>query len=61
MDKMDPLLNSRAVRTQLGGISETTLWRWVRANKFPAPIKISDRNYWRQSVVAGWPPPPIGT
>ncbi|MGI9507153.1 MAG: helix-turn-helix transcriptional regulator [Geminicoccaceae bacterium] len=29
------------VRQMFGGISETTLWRWVKTEGFPAPFKVS--------------------
>jgi predicted DNA-binding transcriptional regulator AlpA len=45
----DPLLNSANVSHYLGGVSQMTIWRWVRDGVIPAPIKIRNRNYWRQS------------
>jgi predicted DNA-binding transcriptional regulator AlpA len=45
----DPLLSSAQTAAYLGGISTMTLWRWVRDGVIPAPIKIRNRNYWRQS------------
>ncbi|NKA92045.1 AlpA family phage regulatory protein [Ralstonia solanacearum] len=33
-------------------ISAATLWRWVRAKKFPAPVKLSERvTAWRVEDV----------
>lgn len=34
--------------------NRTTLWRWVRAGKFPAPGYVGNRRVWRESVVRGW-------
>lgn len=35
-------------------VSDMGLWRWLRAGKFPAPIKFNGRNYWRASEVQAW-------
>ncbi|MGS3152481.1 helix-turn-helix transcriptional regulator [Aeromonas sanarellii] len=36
-------------------ISQATLWRWVAAGKFPAPVKLSDRvTAWRSEDVRIW-------
>lgn len=36
-------------------ISPATLWRWVKAKKFPAPIKLSvGVTAWRVSDVEAW-------
>lgn len=35
-------------------ISRVTVWEWTRTGKFPAPIKLGRRNYWRQSEVFEW-------
>lgn len=35
--------------------SRTTLWRWVRAGTFPAPIELSARSQgWLESAVDDW-------
>lgn len=36
------------------GKSRQTIWRWVRAGKFPPPSKIGNRNAWLESVVDKW-------
>lgn len=59
------LLNSGQVRAQLGRISAMALWRWRNdsALRFPQPLTINKRNYWRVSELAAWiddqdrPPP----
>ncbi len=36
-------------------VSPATLWRWVKAGKFPAPIRLSDRvTAWEASKVNAW-------
>jgi prophage regulatory protein len=36
-------------------IGATTLWRWVKQGKFPAPIKLSERvTVWRVEDVRAW-------
>ena len=33
------------------GISNATLWRWIKAGRFPAPLKIGKKKVaWRSSV-----------
>lgn len=35
--------------------SPATIWRWVKAGTFPAPIKLSDRvTAWETQAVAAW-------
>lgn len=40
----------------LGGISETTLQRWLKdpALDFPRPIKIGQRRFWQRTEVIAW-------
>jgi predicted DNA-binding transcriptional regulator AlpA len=42
------------VRTRYGGISDMTLWRWLRdlEMKFPPPVMIRRRRYWREADLA---------
>ena len=36
-------------------VSPATLWRWVKAGKFPEPIRLSDRvTAWETSKVNAW-------
>ncbi|MBU3259310.1 AlpA family phage regulatory protein [Roseovarius sp. PS-C2] len=45
-----------AVREICGDISDMTLWRWLdnEALKFPKPIYIGNRRYWREADVIEW-------
>lgn len=52
------LIKSAQLRARLGGISDMTLWRWVRKeiNPLPQPIKIGDGsvNFWRVKEIETW-------
>ena len=50
------LRTSKAVRKQLGNISEPTLWRRVRDERldFPKPVKILGRLYFRADEINAW-------
>lgn len=47
-------LLTREMLREIVPISDMGLWRWLRAGKFPAPIKFNGRNYWRASEVQSW-------
>lgn len=49
LDKGDTLINSTTARELAGGISDMTLWRWVKAGVIHQPIQIRRRNYWSRS------------
>jgi predicted DNA-binding transcriptional regulator AlpA len=37
------------------GISNATLWRWIKSGRFPTPLKIGARKVaWRTSIVTSW-------
>jgi prophage regulatory protein len=49
------LLNLRQVQAKIGGITRTTIWRWVRAGQFPAPVALgAQRIAWREDVIDKW-------
>ncbi len=50
------LRTARKVRSQLGGVSDVTLWRRVRNPDldFPKPTKISGRLYFRGDEIDAW-------
>jgi len=53
------LVTAKQVRGLLGGVSEMHMWRLVcdehyRGLKFPKPIKINRRNYFRLREVRAW-------
>jgi predicted DNA-binding transcriptional regulator AlpA len=54
----DPLagerLISRAELRQFIDISDMCLWRWLRAGKFPPPVYIGARRFWKATAIAQW-------
>jgi prophage regulatory protein len=52
---LDRLLREPEVKRLTGGLSRSQRHRMVRAGKFPAPVKISERaSAWRESDIAAW-------
>ena len=47
------LLKTRDVLDELG-ISNMTLWRWIKAGTFPQPIKVGSRNAWTRADLDLW-------
>ncbi|KAA6184145.1 transcriptional regulator [Thiohalocapsa marina] len=44
----DALITAAEARRLAGGISDMTLWRWLRKGIIPQPIVIKRRRYWRR-------------
>ena len=40
--------------TNKTGRHRQTIWRWVKAGKFPKPQVIENRNAWLESVIDQW-------
>lgn len=55
-----PLIRSATVKASFGGISDMTLWRWIRHRQFPKPRKIAGRNYWDPREVDAWRAESVG-
>ena len=50
----DRILRKPAVLTRIG-VSDTTLWRMVKAGRFPAPVRLSPGTVgWHESDVSEW-------
>ena len=47
----DRLITADEVRRLAGGISDMTLWRWIKLGITPAPLVIERRRYWWRSAV----------
>jgi predicted DNA-binding transcriptional regulator AlpA len=52
----DTLLTGKQTRARVGSVSTMCLWRWMRDERvrFPAPVKINSRNYWRVGDLRRW-------
>jgi len=49
-------LKATQVRERYGGISDMTLWRWLRDKElgFPRPRRINRVRYWNDSELTEW-------
>jgi predicted DNA-binding transcriptional regulator AlpA len=49
-------LNAAQVRARYGGISDMSLWRWLRDEElgFPKPYRINRLRYWKDSELTEW-------
>lgn len=55
MQQNDRLVSFSELQGLVGGLSRTTVWRLVRANRFPAPVQITARRKgWYLSAVLEW-------
>ena len=39
-------LKQKHVKARYGGISDMTIWRWVRDGLLPQPVKFNGQNHW---------------
>jgi predicted DNA-binding transcriptional regulator AlpA len=52
---LDPLLDAKTVKRDVGNISTMCLWRWTRDNGFPLPdLVLGGRRFWLRSSVLSW-------
>ncbi|WP_160010699.1 AlpA family transcriptional regulator [Rhizobium sp. 18055] len=47
---MSKLLDIHAV-VELVPVSRVAIWRWVKAGRFPAPLKVGNLTFWRTSDI----------
>jgi len=49
-------LTATQVRARYGGVSDMTLWRWLRDKnlRFPKPCRINRLRYWKDSELTEW-------
>ncbi|GGD42112.1 helix-turn-helix transcriptional regulator [Sinisalibacter lacisalsi] len=54
--KPNKIIPASEVRDICGGISDMSLWRWLQDPelKFPRPLYIARRRYWREEDVIAW-------
>jgi hypothetical protein len=52
----DVYLSARQVCQRYGGVSDMTVWRWSHdpSMKFPVPLRIQKRRYWRLAALVAW-------
>lgn len=56
MDSSAPATELLPIKRVLGrvGISESNVYRGMRAGKFPRPYKVAGRNLWRSDDIQNW-------
>lgn len=47
----DRLITAEEVRRIAGGISDMTLWRWLKRGILPPPLVIERRRYWWRGAI----------
>ena len=47
-------INIAVVRPLCGGVSDMTIYRWLKYSNFPKPEIINRRRYWRRADVIAW-------
>lgn len=48
-------ISARPASKGMVGVSDKTIWQWIKNGEFPAPIKLSDSvTVWRLSDVHAW-------
>jgi predicted DNA-binding transcriptional regulator AlpA len=49
-------VTSRQVKARYGGVSDMTIWRWLRDRNlnFPQPLVINGRRLWRLDALEDW-------
>ena len=52
----DQLIKPAKVRAMCGGVSDMSIWRWLKepALHFPKPVYIGRHRYWRETEVRAW-------
>jgi predicted DNA-binding transcriptional regulator AlpA len=38
----------------VGGVCYVTVWRWMKADKFPLPYLVGDTNAWDEAELLAW-------
>ena len=51
---MQTMMTSAQVRQACGGVSDMTVWRWLKDADFPQPTRVNRRRYWPADAVAAW-------
>ena len=53
IDELDPLLSMTEV-TVATRLSRASVYKWMRKGRFPLPLCIGGRRFWRSSEIAAW-------
>jgi len=53
-DHVTLYLSAAQVRRRYGGVSDMSIWRWLRDEGFPQPLRISGRRFWLETDLAEW-------
>lgn len=50
------MMTSADVRQTCGGVSDMTIFRWLRDERahFPRPVYVNRRRYWRADEIRQW-------
>ena len=48
------LLTLKGVQREVFPCSRATIYRMLAEDRFPPPVKINGRNFWRADVLAEW-------
>jgi prophage regulatory protein len=53
--QLDALLRLSTVRSLVGDVAASTIWRWIQTSHFPQPVRLSDNVVgWRASEIRAW-------
>ncbi|OUY09022.1 helix-turn-helix transcriptional regulator [Acinetobacter populi] len=47
-------IGARQASKGMIGVSDKTIWQWVKQGEFPAPIKLGNITVWKLSEVQAW-------
>jgi prophage regulatory protein len=51
----DRILRLQETRSRAGNVCRTTIYDWVKAGRFPRPVKLGPRSIgWRESDINDW-------
>ena len=54
-EQLDALLRLPVVRSLVGDVTASMIWRWIQTEDFPQPVRLSANVVaWRQSEVVAW-------
>jgi predicted DNA-binding transcriptional regulator AlpA len=48
------LLTEKEVRQQYARVAHSTLWRWIKDRRFPTPVAVGGRVFWKTTDLEAW-------